>query len=192
MRRAGPSATATRIVPERRRHPPRAAGRAGRRGGRPPAPPDRDPEALAFTGPGGGNGIARGERTSLSPGNLRRAFKHAGIRARLTGLMLKGSHDLRHTFATWLEDAGLPTRVIDEVMDHRSARQVGERGSAIGVVYRRATRDMEIRIARAVDGRLEVAQPTAASVWAGMSRQQPHSGRPTAPRRPRHAKSAAG
>jgi hypothetical protein len=28
----------------------------------------------------------------------------------------KGPHDLRHTFATWLEDAGIPSRVIDELM----------------------------------------------------------------------------
>ena len=105
--------------------------------------------------------------------------------------MLKGPHDLRHTFATWLEDAGLPTRVIDEVMGHRSARQAGERGSAIGVVYGHTTREMETRIARTVDARLEVAERTAASVWAEMSRQQAHSGRLTAPRRPRHAKSAA-
>jgi integrase len=29
--------------------------------------------------------------------------------------------DLRHTFATWLEDGGVPARVIDELMGHRPA-----------------------------------------------------------------------
>ena len=32
---------------------------------------------------------------------------------------LRGAHDFRHTFATWLEDAGIPARVIDEVMGLR-------------------------------------------------------------------------
>jgi integrase len=29
-----------------------------------------------------------------------------------------GPYDLRHTFATWLEDAGIPSHVIDELMGH--------------------------------------------------------------------------
>jgi integrase len=44
------------------------------------------PDELVFPGPGGSNGIPRGARTPLS------------------------THNLRHTFATWLEDAGLPSR----------------------------------------------------------------------------------
>jgi hypothetical protein len=31
----------------------------------------------------------------------------------LARLDLRGPHDLRHTYATWLEDAGIPDRVID-------------------------------------------------------------------------------
>ena len=34
----------------------------------------------------------------------------------LEAVDLHGAHDFRHTFATWLEDAGIPARVIDEVM----------------------------------------------------------------------------
>ena len=37
--------------------------------------------------------------------------------ADLGHLDLRGPHDLRHTFSTWLEDAGIPARVIDEPMD---------------------------------------------------------------------------
>jgi hypothetical protein len=70
-----------------------------------------------------------------------------------------GPHDLRHTFATWLEDAAIPVRVIDELMGHRAARAgSGEtRGSAIGAVYRHLTPEMQARVLAAVDECLAVA-----------------------------------
>jgi integrase len=54
----------------------------------------------------------------------------------------------RHTFATWLEDAGVPVRVIDELMGHRAARtgDAEARGSAIGAVYRHLTPEMQARV----------------------------------------------
>jgi integrase len=43
----------------------------------------------------------------------------ASVRAaqvrRFGDLDLHGPHDLRHIYATWLEDAGIPGRVIDEL-----------------------------------------------------------------------------
>jgi hypothetical protein len=43
---------------------------------------------------------------------------------------LRGPHDLRHTFSTWLEDAGIPARVIDELMGHDGGRRGGGAGRA--------------------------------------------------------------
>ena len=45
-------------------------------------------------------------------------YRTAVKRADLSHLQLRGSHDFRHTFSTWLEDAGIPARVIDELMGH--------------------------------------------------------------------------
>ena len=39
----------------------------------------------------------------------------------LAHLDLRGPHDLRHTFATWLEEAAIPSRVIDELMATQAA-----------------------------------------------------------------------
>jgi integrase len=49
----------------------------------------------------------------------------------LDAVDLRGAHDFRHTFATWLEDAGIPARVVDELMGHeastRGAQHLGRR-----------------------------------------------------------------
>jgi integrase len=56
----------------------------------------------------------------------------------LEAVDLHGAHDFRHTFAIWLEDAGIPARVIDEVMGHEATSRVGQqRGSVIGTPRRR-------------------------------------------------------
>jgi hypothetical protein len=67
--------------------------------------------------------------------NLRRVYKAAvdAAGADLGHLDLRGPHDLRHTFSTWLEDAGIPARVIDEPMGHQASGRVGRHpGSATG------------------------------------------------------------
>jgi hypothetical protein len=49
----------------------------------------------------------------------------------LDAVELHGAHDFRHTYATWLEDAGIPARVIDELMGHQANSRRGHlRGSA--------------------------------------------------------------
>jgi integrase len=81
-------------------------------------------------------------------------------------LRLRGPHDLRHTFATWLEDGGVPARVIDELMGHAGGRRGGgvpsREGSLIGNRYRWTTPDMEARVAAAIEQRLAISFAVAA------------------------------
>jgi predicted ArsR family transcriptional regulator len=68
---------------------------------------------------------------------------------------LHGLHDFRHTFATWLEDAGIPARVIDELMGHEATgRSRQHQGSAMGTHYRHTTPEMAARVAAAIQQRL--------------------------------------
>jgi integrase len=121
------------------------------------------PDDLVFTGPGGSNGVRRGARPPLSTGNLRRVYKAAVAAAELADLDLRGPHDLRHTFATWLEDAGIPSRVIDELMGHSGGRRDrASAGSPMGRVYRETTPAMLARVTTALDERLAVALRVAA------------------------------
>jgi integrase len=112
------------------------------------------------------SGYLPGSRGSLLfPEATRYVLRHGYLRAvrratkcsDLVGLDLRGPHDLRHTFATWLEDDGIPTRVIDELMGHAATRRpswASERGSAMGAVYRHTTAEMEARVVRTLDARL--------------------------------------
>jgi hypothetical protein len=80
----------------------------------------------------------------------------------LAAVDLRGAHDFRHTFATWLEDAGIPARVIDEVMGHEAtSRGSQQRGSAMGAHYRHTTPEMAARIAAAVEQRLRLVLEVA-------------------------------
>jgi hypothetical protein len=78
------------------------------------------------------------------------------------GLELRGPHDLRHTFSTWLEDAGIPARVIDELMGHTGGRRGEQDGSAIGLRYRWTTPEMQTRVMGALEERLTVSLAVAA------------------------------
>ena len=123
------------------------------------------PEDLVLPGPGGSNGIPRGARAPLSTNNLRRVYKAAveEAGAGLDHLDLRGPHDLRHTFATWLEDAAIPSRVIDELMGHSGGRRDrGAGGSPMGRVYRETTPAMVARVTAALDDRIGRATTVAA------------------------------
>jgi integrase len=198
-------------------------------------PVGSDPDALVFTGPGGGSAVKKGTRTVLSRHNFWRTY-HAAV-AKLAdpvtelrptaarvlkalrtsgpqtadqlaallaeqgralrpatihtalgelaaaGLVavddgrqahrwsplpppqdplldvvdLHGSHDFRHTFATWLEDAGIPARVIDELMGHEATTRGAQHlGSAMGAHYRWMTPEMAARVVAAIETRLAV------------------------------------
>jgi hypothetical protein len=114
---------------------------------------------LVFAGPGRSNGVPASTRTLLSRHNFRRLYRIAVRRAAadLALLQLPGPHDLRHTFSTWLEDAGIPTRVIDELMGHAGGcRSEGAGGSLIGARYRHTTPQMAARVVEALQARLPV------------------------------------
>jgi integrase len=51
------------------------------------------------------------------------------VRAEVDELDPHGPHGLRHTFATWLEDGGVPARVIDELMATRPAAMASMRAA---------------------------------------------------------------
>jgi integrase len=75
----------------------------------------------------------------------------------LDAVDLHGAHDFRHTYATWLEDAGIPARVIDELMGHEASGRVGQqRGTAMGAHYRHTTPEMASRVVDAVQQRLTI------------------------------------
>jgi integrase len=203
-------------------------------------PSGNDPEALVFTGPGGGSAARRGTRTVLSrhnfwrtyqaavgkladpvtelrptairtlkvlrmdggqtaeqlatrlakkgravrPATVQRALEElaaAGLVASagdpqtsrwsplptprdplLDAVDLHGSHDFRHTFATWLEDDGIPARVIDELMGHEATGRAGPGlGSAMGAHYRHTTPEMAARVITAIEARLAVVLSVA-------------------------------
>ena len=86
-------------------------------------------------------------------------------------LRVRGPHDLRHTFATWLEDAGIPARVIDELMGHAGGQRGGGApagdGSLIGTRYRWTTPEMQARAMAAIEQRLAVSFAVAAHLRPG-------------------------
>jgi integrase len=89
---------------------------------------------------------------------LRPAAQHPLLEA----VDLHGAHDFRHTFSTWLEDAGIPARVIDELMGHQARGRAGRhQASAIGAHYRHTTPEMAARVVAAVEERLVIVLATA-------------------------------
>jgi integrase len=80
----------------------------------------------------------------------------------LDAVDLHGAHDFRHTYATWLEDAGIPARVIDELMGHEATgRSRQQQGSAMGAHYRHTTPEMAARVIDAIQQRLMVVLQVA-------------------------------
>jgi integrase len=111
---------------------------------------------LAASGLAAANGRGPGRRWSplVPPGD-----------PLLDAVDLRGAHDFRHTFATWLEDAGTPARVIDELMGHEaSTRGAQHLGSTMGAHYRHTTPEMATRVVMAIQDRLAVVVSVAEQV----------------------------
>jgi integrase len=89
----------------------------------------------------------------------------------LEAVDLHGAHDFRHTYATWLEDAGIPARVIDELMGHEATGRSGQqRGSAMGAHYRHTTPEMAARVSAALQQRLTIVLQVAEDTFETHSR----------------------
>lgn len=99
--------------------------------------------------------------TTLGEGQYRWTTAKPDPATTLGHLHLRGPHDLRHTYATWLEEAGIPARVIDELMGHRAGGRGRAEGSAIGRHYRHTTPEMHARVVAAVEERLAVVLQVA-------------------------------
>jgi integrase len=136
-------------------------------------PANADPGTLVFPGPGGGRGQAKGKGRGRAKGDGQRlstdTYRHALNRAveragGFPGLEIEGTKTFRHTFSTWLEDAGIPTRVIAELMGHRpsgpigrSSRAQGADRNAVTARYTHTTPAMIDRVLTALEERLAVA-----------------------------------
>ena len=69
--------------------------------------------------------------------------------------------------AVWLEDAGIPARVIDELMGHQRSRHGAlEGGSRIGARYCHTTDAMALRVVEAIQERLTTALRVAEQTQA--------------------------
>src|SRR6266487_2030039 len=108
--------------------------------------------------------------TTHGDGPMRWSATEADQTRRFAVPALRCPHGLRHPSASWLEDAAIPSRVIDEVMGHAGGRHL-EQGSRMGRVYRETTPEMVARIVAAVETRLavvlEVAQRASLESDAG-------------------------
>ena len=106
--------------------------------------------------------LAAAGATTADPQTQRWMLQPTAHHPLLDAVDLHGAHDFRHTFSTSLEDAGIPARVIDELMGHRASGRSGRhQASAIGAHYRHTTPEMAARVTAAVAERLVIVLATA-------------------------------
>jgi predicted ArsR family transcriptional regulator len=106
--------------------------------------------------------LAAAGAAAIDPQSKRWMLRPAAHHPLLEAVDLHGAHDFRHTFSTWLEDAGIPARVIDELMGHQASGRSGRhQASAIGAHYRHTTPEMAAGVVAAVEERLVIVLATA-------------------------------
>jgi integrase len=100
---------------------------------------DLVPGELVFRGPQGGVLTRHNFRRTWIP-----AIQAAGIAREVVNRETKRTewwprvHDLRHTFATWLKDLGIPEKDVQAIMGH-------DRGSKVTWIYQHAPEDVASR-----------------------------------------------
>jgi integrase len=103
-------------------------------------PANGNPDDLVFTAPQGGPWRRRNWAT--------RCWLPALERAGLEGLRV---HDLRHTYASWLADGGIPEVIVAAVMGHKV-------GPSMTAGYTSVVAGFEDRVLEVLDERLSVAE----------------------------------
>jgi len=105
--------------------------------------------------------LAAAGAAAIDPQSKRWMLRPAAHHPLREAVDLHGAHDFRHTFSTWLEDAGIPARVIDELMGHQARARGQQRGSTMGAHYRHTTPEMAARAVDAIEQRLTVVLQVA-------------------------------
>lgn len=80
----------------------------------------------------------------------------------LDNLQLRGPHDLRHTFSTWLENAGIPAPSDRRTHGPRRRPPVRATGQRDWPRSRHTAPEMEARVTVAIEQRLAVSLAVAA------------------------------
>ncbi|AZM50744.1 site-specific integrase [Streptomyces sp. WAC 06738] len=103
-------------------------------------PYDLVPEELVFRGPQGGVLTRHNFRRTWVP-----AIQDAGLARKVVNPETKRTewwprvHDLRHVFATWLKDLGVPEKEVQTVMGH-------DRGSKVTWIYQHSPEDVAAQV----------------------------------------------
>lgn len=93
------------------------------------------------------------EGKPLDPDNFTRHFK---MLLKKAGLMDIRFHDLRHIFATWALEDGLPVKIVQDIMGHTTSKMLMD-------IYAHTTADMQEEAAQRIGGVMAGVMTAAAA-----------------------------